>query len=274
MTNKELQKILKDHEKWLMDSNNGNRANLRSADLRSANLSSADLRYADLSSADLRSADLRYANLSSADLRSADLRYADLSSANLRSANLSYADLSSANLRSANLRYANLSSADLSSADLRSANLSSADLSSADLDYCFKRKITSNQHLMNMMFKRNKNGWIVYKSFNENYNSPKKWNVKKGKLIKNRIDVNRYIACSYGINVSTLNWCKRNCNNQLYKLLVPFTAEVCVPIQTDGKVRVSEAVVLNKIKSFSHDMLMNLSVESLEINDNLFERIK
>ena len=54
----------------------------------SANLSSADLRYADLSSVDLRSA-----NLSSADLRYADLSYADLSSANLSSADLSYAYL-------------------------------------------------------------------------------------------------------------------------------------------------------------------------------------
>lgn len=51
-------------------------ANLRSADLRSADLSSADLRYADL-----RSANLKYANLSNA-----NLRYADLSSADLRSA--------------------------------------------------------------------------------------------------------------------------------------------------------------------------------------------
>ena len=69
------------------------------ADLRSANLSSANLRYADLSSANLRSADLSYANLRSANLRYADLSYADLSSADLRYANLSYANLSSANLR-------------------------------------------------------------------------------------------------------------------------------------------------------------------------------
>jgi len=89
---------------------------------------SADLRYADLRSADLGSADLRYANLRYADLRSADLRYADL-----RSADLSSADLRSADLRSADLRSANLRSADLRSADLRSANLRYADLRSANL---------------------------------------------------------------------------------------------------------------------------------------------
>ena len=88
------------------------------ADLRSANLYSADLSGANLRSADLYSADLRSANLSSADLSSADL-----SSADLRSANLSSADLSSADLYSADLSSANLSSADLSSADLSSADL-------------------------------------------------------------------------------------------------------------------------------------------------------
>src|SRR6202000_1717221 len=86
--------------------------------LSSADLRSADLRYADLSSANLSSADLRYADLSSANLSSADLRYADLSSANLSSANLISANLRSADLRSANLSYADLSSANLSSADL------------------------------------------------------------------------------------------------------------------------------------------------------------
>jgi uncharacterized protein YjbI with pentapeptide repeats len=93
----ELDKIIDNHKKWLASGGtDGERANLRSADLSSANLRYADLSYADLSSANLSSADLSYADLSSANLSSADLSYADLSSANLRSADL----------RSANLRYA------------------------------------------------------------------------------------------------------------------------------------------------------------------------
>ncbi len=59
--------------------------------------------------ANLSSADLSWANLSSANLGSADLRWANLSSANLRWANLSWANLSSANLRWADLRWADLS---------------------------------------------------------------------------------------------------------------------------------------------------------------------
>ena len=69
------------------------------ADLRSANLSTANLSHADLSDADLRSANLSTANLSHADLSYANLSDADLSYANLSYANLSHADLSDAKLK-------------------------------------------------------------------------------------------------------------------------------------------------------------------------------
>ena len=59
MEQAKLNKILENHKLWLKtNGEEGERANLSSADL-----SSADLRYANLSSADLRYADLRYADL-------------------------------------------------------------------------------------------------------------------------------------------------------------------------------------------------------------------
>ena len=56
--------------------------------------SRADLRSVNLRYADLSGANLRYANLRGADLSGANLSYADLSSANLRGADLSGTDLS------------------------------------------------------------------------------------------------------------------------------------------------------------------------------------
>ena len=139
----ELNKILSNHELWLMDEPNGIRADLsgvdlRDADLSDANLSDANLSGADLSGADLSGADLEYANLSGADLYGADLSGADLERANLYGANLYGANLYGANLRNINLSGANLgctdlSGVDLSGADLRDANLGCADLSDADL---------------------------------------------------------------------------------------------------------------------------------------------
>ncbi|EAE5045927.1 hypothetical protein E1V84_09450 [Listeria monocytogenes] len=73
MKQEELDIILKNHGKWLLNEG-GERADLSNADLKNTNLSYANLRRADLS----------YANLSYADLRRADLRRADLNWINWR----------------------------------------------------------------------------------------------------------------------------------------------------------------------------------------------
>ena len=123
-----LQKIIKNHKKWLNEEHGGNRVDLSGANLSRANLRMADLRGANLSRADLRGADLSRADLSGADISGADLRWANLSGANLRGANLS-----GANLRLADLIWANLSGANLRGADLSGANLSGANLIGANL---------------------------------------------------------------------------------------------------------------------------------------------
>lgn len=73
--------LVAQHAKYL--SGEGDKPNLRWADLLGANLRDADLR-----DADLRGADLRWANLFGADLRGADLRGVDLRGVDLRWANL------------------------------------------------------------------------------------------------------------------------------------------------------------------------------------------
>lgn len=83
MTRTELSKILEKHRKWLLGDADGQRA---------------ELRYANLSELNLRGANLRGANLSEADLREADLRWADLRATNLCGAYLNGADLREANL--------------------------------------------------------------------------------------------------------------------------------------------------------------------------------
>ena len=97
-TQKELNDILKLHNKWINEEIGGVRANLSWADLEDANLSGANLSRADL----------RGANLRSANLRCIDLSRADLSGVNLSHTNLIGANLSGANLINSNLRYINL----------------------------------------------------------------------------------------------------------------------------------------------------------------------
>jgi hypothetical protein len=64
ITKDELVEIIRKHALWLVDENEGERA-----DLRFANLSFANLSFADLSFANLRSANLSFANLRSANLQ-------------------------------------------------------------------------------------------------------------------------------------------------------------------------------------------------------------
>jgi uncharacterized protein YjbI with pentapeptide repeats len=98
----QLDKILRQHEKWLNE-DGGERAILEGAELGYLNLEGAELGYLNLRGADLSGADLRGANL-----MYANLMRANLSGADLRGANLSGADLIGANLMDANLRDANL----------------------------------------------------------------------------------------------------------------------------------------------------------------------
>jgi hypothetical protein len=117
MTPAKIAQIIEENKKYnKTNGKKGQRPDLRSANLRGADLCGADLRSANLRGADLCGADLLGANLCGANLRSANLRGADLCGA----------DLLGANLRSANLRSANLRGADLCGADLLGANLRSA----------------------------------------------------------------------------------------------------------------------------------------------------
>ena len=79
MNKDKLNKILDNHKLWLKTGGKeGEKADLRGADLQGADLREADLRWAHLRGADLRGADLRWANLRGADLRGANLDYSSM----------------------------------------------------------------------------------------------------------------------------------------------------------------------------------------------------
>jgi len=207
-------------------------ANLRNADLRYADLRNANLSAANLIAADLRNADLRYANLSAADLRYANLRYADLSYANLSYANLSAADLRYANLRNADLRYANLSYANLSAANL-SATLGILN----PLDFLKENFVQTDK------------GFIVYKSFNNQYAPPSSWIIKEGSFITEVVNYDPCSECACGINFATKKWIQANVDNKecvIWKCLLSWEglATLCVPYNTDSKARCGQLLLV------------------------------
>ncbi|MGD2179747.1 pentapeptide repeat-containing protein [Lusitaniella coriacea] len=107
---------------------------LKSANLRSVDLSSIDLRGQDLSSADLREANLSSSDLSQAKLSLAKLNFANLNGVLLKKAELFAATLQNALLKGASLNEANLRRAELQKANLTGANLSDAILTLAKLE--------------------------------------------------------------------------------------------------------------------------------------------
>ena len=212
------QEILEKHKKWLDDEDGGERANLRGANLRDA---------------DLRGANLRGANFWDADLRGANLRGANFWDADLRGANFWDADLRGANLRDANLR-----DADLRDADLRDADLSNCQGLLSSIDYLQKN------------FKKIKEGYICYKTFNSNYDKPDYWKVKEGSIISEVVNPCRTVDCACGVNVGTLKWVKENTNeSEIWKCLIEWEwlAGVVVPYHTDGKIRCEKVRLLEVI---------------------------
>ena len=191
---------------------------------------------------------LRRADLSDADLSDADLSDADLSDADLSDANLSGADLRRADLSDADLRRANLSDADLSGANLSDADLSGADLRRADLSDA--KGLLDAINYMESHFERTDEGYIVYKSFNENYSAPDSWKIEPGEIVEETVNCDRTTECGCGINVAPLEWVRRNGRNQPYKLLIrwEWLLGVVVPYNTDGKIRCSKAQILEAVE--------------------------
>lgn len=176
-------------------------------------------------------------------LRGSDLRRADLSDANLRGA-----DLSDADLRGADLIRANLSDADLSYANLRGADLSDANLRGANLSG--SHGLLDAINFMEAHFERTDEGYIVYKSFGENYTAPETWKIEPGEIIEETVNCDRTTECGCGINVAPLEWVRREGCNQPYKLLIrwEWLLGVVVPYNTDGKIRCSKAQILEAVE--------------------------
>jgi len=147
----------------------------------------------------------------------------------------------------------NLSGADLSGADLSDANLSGADLSDANLSGANLSQTTGLLDAINYLeahFERNKDGYIVYKSFGIYYESPEKWEIKPDSVIEEVCNTNRTDICGSGINVAPIDWVRSDNHGRIYKLLIRYEwlAGVVVPFGTDGKIRCSRAQIIGPVE--------------------------
>ena len=142
----------------------------------------------------------------------------------------------------ADLRGAHLSGAYLSGADLSGADLYGADLSGAVglLDAC--EYVAAN-------FKRVRGGIEVFKSFGEQYEPPRGWEIKPGAELSEVVNPLPTLDCACGVNVGTREWCDRNCQKTVWRCLVKWEwlPSMVVPYNTDGKVRVGRVKLIEPL---------------------------
>ena len=127
---------------------------------------------------------------------------------------------------------------------LSGADMSDADLSGADLSGT--QGLLEAINYMEAHFERTDEGYIVYKTFGENYSAPESWKIELGEIIEETVNCDRTTECGCGINVAPLEWVRRNGCNQPYKLLIRWAwlPGVVVPYNTDGKIRCSKGQIL------------------------------
>ena len=160
-------------------------------------------------------------------------------------ANLLAADLRFADLRAADLRYANLRFADLGSADLRAADLRYANLCSADLSGC--KGLLDPIEWMARHLKKNRHGYLAYKSFNSRFPPPDYWVIKEGEEISEVVNPLSTLDCACGVNVSTRGW--GDLRGDIWEVLIRWVwlPSVVVPYNTSGKFRCGRVKLLGRV---------------------------
>ena len=135
--------------------------------------------------------------------------------------------------------------ANLRSANLRSANLRFANLSSA-------KSLKFSVDCLSEMFKKNKSGFIVYKTFGASYQPNKNWVIKAKSIITENVNFNRTEDCGCGVNFATKEWISKNVSNHLdvWECLIKFEwlSGVVIPYATDGKARCEKLQLIKRVK--------------------------
>ncbi|MCR1959826.1 hypothetical protein SAMN04489758_1281, partial [Thomasclavelia cocleata] len=107
--------------------------------------------------------------------------------------------------------------------------------------------------IMNKYFEKTDEGYIAYKTFGLCYKPNPNWKIEIGEVIEENVNFNRTSGCGCGINVATLDWVKGDITTSgrtIYKVLIrnEWLMGVCVPYQTDGKIRCEKVEIIGVVE--------------------------
>lgn len=252
MDQKELDEILEKHRKWLASEPDGERAVVNDCDMHGLDLSDRHLRGCDLSFCDMSHCDISGSDLSECEMTQCILNYSNLSYSDMHESDIYNCELIGCNMHDSDMRDCDMIECDMRNSDLRNSNLSNSRLRNSNLGGCLMvgcnlahgdlsgcKGLVSPIRYMEENFDRSSDGYIAYKVFNASYIAPGKWEIRPGAVINETVNANRTDDCGCGVNVATLDWVEDNCRGKIWKVLIrwEWLPGVCVPYNTDGKIR-------------------------------------
>lgn len=106
---------------------------------------------------------------------------------------------------------------------------------------------------LNETFEKTEEGYIVYKTFEHFHAKNPNWVIEPENIITEVCNFSRETECGCGINVASLDWVKLHCipSQTIYKLLIRYEwlSGVCVPYNTDGKIRCERAQIIGEVEN-------------------------
>ena len=244
LTQQELDKMLEQHEKWVMNSREGCQLKLIDMDCSSLDFSKRNLYASSFIDCFLSYANFDHANLNHALFQACDIAFASflhisghhLQFENVRGSETAWNDsdlcdcimvdcllpvsrfvgcvfkgshfsevsLLRSNFTGSSLNYTNWHNCCLKECDLTGVALS--DITMLNTDLSQSRGLPSQADYIRMHFESDEKGFYAYKVFDVVYQAPESWIRRRGEEIKEVVNMDRFNRCSYGVNVATKHW--------------------------------------------------------------------
>lgn len=247
----------KEHKKWLNgQAEESSRLTLINIDLSKKRIENLDLTDAIFKNVDFNDSFIINTNLSYSMMKNCSFSSSVIDGTLFKGAEIDNVNFLNASLAASNFDFIRTREIDFTNTEFSHCSFISSQLSNT------KGLINSIDYL-NKNFEKTKEGYIAYKLFEFQYKIPEYWDIKENGILNEVVDANRFDTCSYGINVATLEWIEENLisfnnlykifsNNEetnIWKVLIPFEwlSGVCVPYNTDGKIRCERVKLLRKI---------------------------
>ena len=247
LTQQELDRMLEQHEKWVMNPREGCQLKLIDANCSSLDFSKRSLYASSFLNCSLSYAKFDHANLNQALFLECDVAFAsflhisghhlqfehirgsetvwndsdlcDCSMADcllpvshfdgcaFKGSRFSRVSLPRSIFTGSSLIYTEWYNCRLNECDLKGAALS--DITMVNVDLSQSRGLPYQADYIRMHFEYDQKGFYAYKVFDVFYQAPESWIRRRGEEIKEAVDMDRFNRCSYGVNVATKHWIKQ-----------------------------------------------------------------